>query len=399
MSIADLLRWILTAVSAQRRRTALTIIGFSTGIAAVVLLNSIGESLRQYILQEFTQFGSHIVVINPGKTETFGLGGILNTIRPPSLADAESLTTLPEALQVVPVVMGTARIKSARRARYTDVAGVGPLADQAWKLTVAKGRFLPADDIQRPRSFAVIGSKLKHELFAGENAIGAYLHIGSQRFRVVGVLASKGEFMGMDLDDMIYIPAAKALQLFNRESLMEVDIFYKPGTDNAVFAERVRELLIRRHGREDFTLITQDDMLKSLDKILQFIKIAAGGLGMISLLVGAVGIITILTITVSERAQEIGLLRALGFAPQQIRRLFLGEAIALALISGLLGYLGSMSLLFIVQWLLPQIPVDFSLPLLLFALVLSAVIGALAGWRPAQQAARLEPVRALRDEN
>lgn len=399
MKLTDILRWILKAVSAQRRRTALTIFGFSTGIAAVVLLNSIGESLRQYILQEFTQFGSHIIAVTPGKTQTFGLGGILNTIRPLSLQDAHSLSLLPEALQVVPVVMGTAQIKSGNKGRYTEVAGVGPSADHAWKLTIAKGRFLPDDDIHRPRAFAVVGSTLKTELFGRTSAIGKTLYIGQQRFRVVGELAPKGDFMGTDLDDMVYIPAAKALQLFNRETLMEIDIFYRPGNASDIFAERVRNLLTMRHGIEDFTLITQDDMLKSLDKILQFIKFAAAGLGLISLFVGAVGIITILTISVTERSQEIGLLRAIGFAPGDIRQLFLGEAMALALIGGAIGYLASMVILALTRLALPGMPIEFDPLVLIVALLMSGVLGAIAGWRPAQQAAKLEPVNALRDEN
>ncbi|MDX2369210.1 MAG: ABC transporter permease [Colwellia sp.] len=398
MILTDYLTWIYQAVNAQKRRTLLTVFGFSVGISAVILLNAIGESLRQYILQEFTQFGSHIVAVMPGKTETFGVGGLLNTVRPLTLDDAISLKHLPASKYVVPVVMGTAQIKWYQRGRYTNVAGITSPALNAWQLTMDQGKFLPPDDLLTPRSFAVLGASLKQELFANNNAIGEKIHVGSHRFRIIGVLKEKGEFMGTNLDDMVYIPAAKALRLFNRNSLMEIDIFYHENITTEKFSQQVSKLLISRHNSEDFTLITQDDMLKSLDKILRFVKYAAAGLGVISLLVGAVGIITILTITVTERSQEIGLLRVLGFSSAHIRYFFIGEAIIIALISGILGYIISMTLLFIAKLFLPTMPIVFEPLALILALIISIVIGALAGWQPASKAAKLEPVLALRAE-
>lgn len=398
MRVADYLYWIYRAINAQKRRTLLTVFGFAVGISAVILLNAIGESLRQYILQEFTQFGSHIIAVTPGKTETFGVGGLLNTIRPLSLEDAISLKRLPNAKHLVPVVMGTAQVKWFERGRHTDVAGLTAPALNAWQLTIAQGRFLPNDDILTPRAFAVLGAKLKQELFGNNNAIGEKVNIGNHSFRVIGVLKAKGEFMGINLDDMVYIPAAKALRIFNRNSVMEIDIFFDDSIATDVFSEQVKAHLIARHNSEDFTLISQDDMLQTLDKILRFVKYAAAGLGLISLLVGAVGIITILTITVTERTQEIGLLRALGFSSAHIRYFFLGEAIVLALISGIIGYIIAMSLLFIAKLFMPNIPIVFDVVVLILALGISMVIGMLAGWQPASKAAKLKPVLALRAE-
>jgi len=398
MRIDDGVRWILRALWMQKMRSLLTIVGFAIGIAAMVLLSSLGEGMRLFVLQQFTQFGTHILAVTPDKTETFGMGGIISTTRPLSLADAQALARLPGVEEVVPVVMGTSQVKAAGRSRYTNVAGVGPNADRAWRLQVASGAFLPDEDLSRARAFAVLGSELKEELFGAANALGEFVHVGGNRFRVVGVFAPKGDFLGADLDDMIYIPAARALQMFNRASLMEVDIFYSPGTPTAVISARVRDLLIRRHGFEDFTIVTQDQMLETMDNILRILKFAGAGLGGISLLVGGVGITTILMITVTERVSEVGLLRALGGTRRQVRNLFLGEALLLGLIGGACG-IGVIGLFLLVANLaVPGLPLGLQLDIVIAALLLSMAIGLVAGIKPALNATRLSPIDALRAE-
>lgn len=398
MRLTDQIKWISTALVAHRLRSMLTIIGFAVGIGAVAFLSAIGEGLRQYILNEFTQFGSHILAVTPGKTETFGLGGLLNTTRPLSLDDATSLYQLPEVETVIPAVMGTAQVKGDGRSRYTDVAGVGPDTDKAWKMAVAQGRFLPHDDLDSPRSFAVLGSKLKTELFGHDSPLGQYVHIAGQRFKVVGVFAQKGEFLGMDLDELIYIPAQKALQLFNRDSLMEIDIFYRDNVSAEHIEAKVKHLLINRHGREDFTLVTQDGMLSSLDNILGIVKAAGIGLGAISLLVGGVGILTIFNITLNERRQEIGLMRALGFTSRQLQLLFLGEATALAIAGGLTGYALVIVGAALIGIVAPDFPVHLEFKVFAYSLLVSTFIGLAAGIKPATDASKLPPIEALRDE-
>ncbi len=398
MTAADGLRWVARALWEQRVRSLLTIVGFAIGVAAMVLLSSLGEGLRLFVLKEFTQFGTHIIAVTPGKTETQGMGGILNTTRPLTLADAEAIGRLPGVETVVPVVMGNAQVKAGPRGRFTNVAGVGPGTDTAWGIAVAQGTFLPEEDFDRARAFAVLGSKLKSELFGGANALGEFVHVGGMRLRVVGVMESKGDFLGIDLDDIIYIPAARALQLFNRESLMEIDVFYNPALDSSLVAERVRELLIRRHGFEDFTIVTQDEMLATMDNILRILKYAGGGLGAISLLVGAVGITTILMITVTERISEVGLLRALGGTRAQVRNLFLGEAALLGLAGGVCGLLAIGVFFLLVILFVPGLPIAIQFPVVAGALALSLVIGLVAGLRPAMKATRMSPIDALRAE-
>jgi putative ABC transport system permease protein len=398
MNFRDSCTWIFRALWIQRTKTLLTIVGFSIGIAAMVILSALGEGLRVFVLNEFTQFGSHIIAVNPGKTETFGISGLLNTTRPLSLSDATAISQMPNVEEVVPLVMGNAKVKHQQRARYTDVAGVGGAADKAWKLEIAQGKFLPKDDLQRARALVVLGSKVKEELFAGVNPVGRFVRIGSERFRVVGVVAPKGEFLGTDLDDMVFIPAGKGLQLFNRQSLMEIDIFFNPRSTSEAMADRISQLLIERHGFDDFTLTTQDQVLVTMDNILSILTFAGAGLGAISLLVGAVGITTILMITVTERTAEVGLLRALGGTTQTVRMLFLGEALVLGLIGGVCGVLLVAFLLLLIYLFVPALPVALSPTIVLGALGISMLIGLLAGSQPAASAAKMTPIDALRAE-
>jgi len=196
----------------------------------------------------------------------------------------------------------------------------------------------------------------------------------------------------------VFILTARALELYNREGLMRIHLTYREGLAAADVAAAVKSALAARHGREDFTLTTQEDMLRTLSKILNVLTMAVGALGGISLLVGAVGIVTIQTIAVAERTHEIGLLKALGARERTILGLFLSEAVALAALGGVLGLMLGIGIAELAHLVFPALPVQTPLSFVLLAEGVAVVIGLLAGVLPARNAARLDPVEALRAE-
>ena len=399
MRFADLINHSYRTVISHKLRSSLTALGLVIGIAAVIILTSIGRGIHSYVLAEFTQFGTNLVAVFPGKTTTLGLSGAtISTVRPLTIDDALAISKLDNMLAVLPLVQGNARIEAGKKQRRTTVLGVGASVPEVWKIKVASGRFLPANEQVYPRAFAVLGYKLAVELFAGNNPLGKRVRIGSDRFRVIGVMEQKGQMMGFDMDDTIYIPTAKALALFNREGVMEIDVLYKSNTAASSIEKSITRLLITRHGGEDFSLITQDQMLKSMDSILNILTLSVAALGGISLLVGSVGILTIMTIAVSERISEIGLLRAVGAEQGTIFTLFLFEALVLSLVGGSLGVVFGIVIVQVISITVPELPVQLAWVYIMAAFAVSLLIGLLAGVVPAMKAARLQPLEALRAE-
>jgi putative ABC transport system permease protein len=224
------------------------------------------------------------------------------------------------------------------------------------------------------------------------------VRIGGEPYRVIGVMEPKGQVLGFDLDDSVFIPVSRALAMFNRESLMEIDLLYRPEADGARVAEQARALLERRHGSEDFTITTQDQMMEVLGSVLDVLTLSVAALGGISLAVGGIGILTIMTIAVRERRREIGLLRALGAAQRQVLILFLAEAVVLASLGGLMGFVIGAGGAWLIGEAVPALPTHTAWDFVLLAELTAAGIGLAAGVLPALNAARLDPVTALRDE-
>ena len=400
MNTIDLIRLAFGAVIAHRMRSALSLVGIAIGVGAVILLTSIGEGTRHYIISQFTQFGTNLLAINPGKTKTMGIPGMLGgTTHKLTLEDADVLRRIPGVEAVVPMAMGMGRVEANGLGRSINVFGVTAAMPAVWKFSVAQGSFLPEMDLNRTVPVAVLGPKVKRELFGADNPLGKFVRIAEYRLRVVGVMEPKGQILGFDLDDAVYVPVANAMKMFNLDEVMEIDVTYASAQMLDTVVEETRRILTERHrGTEDFTITTQAAMLETLDEVMNVVTLSAGGIAGISLLVGAIGILTMMWITVGERTAEIGLLRAVGASPWQVFGMFLAEAIALAGVGAALGILLGIGILTVLRVFLPDLPVHVDLHYLTAGLFVATGTGLLSGVLPARRAALIDPVEALHAE-
>ncbi len=398
--MGDLVRLAAGAVNGHRLRSGLSMVGIAIGIAAVILLTSIGEGTRRYILGQFSQFGANLIIINPGKAKTSGMPGMFGgTTRHLTIDDAAALARIPGVERVVPAAMGTARIEAGERGRNVAVNGVTPDIETVWRFHPRVGGFWPSGDARRGAPAVVLGPKVARELFADRSPLGETVRIGGRRFRVTGVMEPKGNMLGFDLDDTVYVPVATALQMFNLADLGEIDVGYASTEATARIVAEAKRVLRERHGgEEDFTVITQEAMLAVFGNVMRMITMAVGAIAGISLVVGAIGILTMMWITVRERTAEIGLVRALGASTRQVAALFLAEAAAVAVLGGAAGVASGLGLAAGLRWLVPGLPVETPVGFVGAALGLSLAVGLLSGVLPARRAAGLDPVEALRAE-
>jgi putative ABC transport system permease protein len=397
--LSELLRLATGALGAHRLRSFLSMLGIAIGVAAVILLTSIGEGTRVYVLSQFTQFGTNIMAVNPGKSQTLGVPGVLGGAqRKLTIDDAEALARVPGIETMVPVTMGLARVEAGERGRSVTVLGATPDLPALWKFGARQGAFWPKGDPRRGGAVAVLGPKLARELFGEASPLGEVVRVAGRRFRVTGVMQPKGQMMGFDVDDIAIVPVASALSLFNQDELFEIDLIYSNMSETERVAAEVKRVLAVRHGEEDFTVTTQKAMLDVFGKVMDVITMAVGAIASISLLVGATGILTMMWIAVGERVSEIGLLRALGATAAQVQAIFLAEAVALATLGGLAGTAIGLGGGALIRLVVPGLPIETPTRFVLAGLVTSFLTGIVAGVAPARRAAALDPIEALRAE-
>jgi putative ABC transport system permease protein len=397
LSLRDLLAFAARALRGHRLRTGMSLLGVAIGVAAVVTLTALGEGARRYVVGQFASIGTNLVIVVPGKTETTGgmpgMGGVPNDL---TLEDARALLRgVPEIEKAAPMVVGTETVVFRERQRQMAVFGTTHEALEVRRLAVASGRFLPLLEWDRSSPVAVLGQTAARELFPGRDPVGEIVRVGDWRMRVIGVLAPRGQQLGLDMDDVAIVPVATAMKMLNRRSLFRLLLQVHTHADLDRAKERIVRLIAARHGEEDVTVITQDAVVGALTSILGALTLALAGIASVSLAVAGVGIMNVMLVSVSERTREIGLLKALGAGSRQILLAFLAEAILLSSAGGLVGLLVGWLAVRAIVAVYPALPATPPPWAVVAAFSLSVAVGALFGVLPARRATRLDPVAAL----
>ena len=394
----DLLAFSAGALRGHSLRAGLSLLGVAIGIASVVLLTSLGEGARNYVTGEFTALGSNLLIALPGKTETTGMAPLVSVApHDLTLADVEAITRrVRQVRRVAPLSFGGAPAAVGSKRRDVSVAGTTAEFQGVRHVHIGVGRYLPAGELERGGRVCVIGAKVQQELFAGENPLGEVLRLGDERFRVIGVMAPRGVSIGMDLDEMVHIPVARSLKLFNRSGLFRILIEVSSHEEIAAAKQGVIEVLRARHeGQADFTILTQDSVISTFARILAVLTAALAGIAAISLTVAGIGIMNVMLVSVSERTREVGLLKALGVTSRQVVAVFLVEAAILSAAGGVVGLAVAYVATHTFTAVYPGFPIEPPAWAVAVAVVVSISVGLVFGTLPARRAARLDPVAAL----
>lgn len=399
MRTADIFRFAWRAYSTHRVRAALMLLAMSIGIAAVVIVTALGEGARRYVTNEFATLGTNLVLVFPGRSETAGAGpGLLitRTARDLTVEDSDSLKQVRWVTRVAPILVGTSEAKRGQLVREVPVIGTTAEWATVRHMEVEEGTFLPVEDVNTAAPVCVLGQKVRSEFFGDSPVIGEWIRVGDRKFRVLGVLPSRGLGMGINTDEIVVVPVAAAEQLFNTNSLFRIIV--ETSSRNVVGQVRsdVEDALAKRHrGERDVTVLTQDAVLSTFDSILVALTLAISAIASISLVVAGVLITNLMLIAVSQRRGEIGILKALGASQRQIHNIFLSEGIVLSATSGLTGIVVGEGGVVLMRILYPSFPAFIPGWIIAVALLCAVITGALFSLLPARRAALLDPILAL----
>jgi len=399
MRPSDTILFALSSLGSNRVRTFLMLLAMSIGVAAVVLLTGIGNGARLYIVDQFASLGTNLVIVIPGRADTASntpatLVG--ETPRDLTLGDARALMRGDAVGRLTPIVIGELSI--AYRGRERDIPLIGstsPLLD-IHHLQLERGSFLPQEDMEIARPVCIIGAKVYRELFGQRNALGELVRIGGFRCRVIGILGSEGRSLGLDTEELVIVPVAFAQMLLNTEGLFRVLIEAKDMESIERLKKHITTTIAKRHyGEDDVTIITQDSVLATFDKILAVLTLTVAGIAGISLVVAGILIMNVMLMAVAQRTAEIGLCKALGAGKMQIMVMIVSEALLLSTLGGILG----LGIGFSGAWLAIQFypTLQTTPPVWAIAAAMGTAMGTgcIFSLLPARRAANLDPIQAL----
>ncbi|MCA9473331.1 MAG: ABC transporter permease [Nitrospirales bacterium] len=397
MSSKDLFSFACAALKGHPIRVGLCVTGIGIGIMAIVVLTALGEGARRYVVNQFMSIGNNLLIIIPGKTETTGaFPGFVGAPHDLTIADSQIIRRNVRAIQyLAPISMGTETVHYGERRRQVPIVGTTSDFLDVRNLEIALGHFLPAGDPQRGSPVVVLGHRVAQELFPSVSPLGQLIRVADWRMRVIGVLAPRGTQLGMDMDDLVIVPVATGMQLLNRHSLFRILLRVRSLSDMKTTCDRIRTLMTQRHGEDDITCITQDAVVSTFSSILNALTLALAAIGIISLTVAGIGVMNVMLVAVSDRTEEIGLLKALGARNGQILLVFLTEAVVLSLAGGIIGLAVGWSLVQGLVTLYPAIPASTPAWASISAVAMSIFVGIVFGLIPARRAGQLDPIQAL----
>lgn len=373
------------------------LLAMAIGVAAVVTLTALGESARRYVASEFTSLGTNLLIVTPGRSETRGAGIFFgDTTRDLTLDDALALLRSPSVARIAPLVVGTTLASTGSLQREVPVVGTTAefLDLRRWHL--AQGRFLPPGDAERAENVCVIGAKVQRELFGPRPFLGEWLRISDRRCRVIGLLATEGRSIGMDADQVVVLPVATAQDLLDEQSLARILVETRDRDRLPQARQDVLDILRDRHqGEEDVTVVSQAAVLATFDRVLRSLTYTLAGIAAVSLAVAGILVMNVMLVSVSQRTEEIGLLKALGAPRRQILASFLAEAGLLSACGAALGLAVGWAGSALIGVLYPVLTVRPPLWAVVAALGTSLFTGLVFGTLPARRAAALDPVHAL----
>lgn len=400
MDVLEIFKLSWVALRANKIRSFLTMLGIIIGVMSVILLISLGNGLQNYITQQFEGLGTNVLYIMPGQVIQEGQsfsGGMPNFAGSKlTLKDTRDASRLGR-----PIIDASASIEQPIAIKYQDISkyirvhGVTENMISMISIKVILGREISKGDMDRSKKVVVLGYNLQEKFFGEQNPLGKMLLIGDFRFEVIGVTEKKGGGLGATFDDICFIPLTSAQRLFNQENVQAIEVEVD-SKENISEAKKILEQhFLKKYKEDEFSVVDQASLISTINSIIGVLTAALGGIAAISLLVGGIGIMNIMLVSVTERTREIGLRKAVGAKSQDILWQFLIEAVNLCLAGGSVGVVLGVGGSLLAQKFIPA-----SVPLwaVLLAFGFSAAVGIIFGVAPAAKAAKLDPIDALRYE-
>lgn len=399
MRARDAIAFALASLAFSRVRTLLMLLAMSIGVAAVVVLTAIGNGARHYVVDQFSSLGTNLVIVVPGRAET--AGGAATTLvgetpRDLTLDDARSLLRGDALRRMAPFNLGEIAVSYRGRERQAPLLGSTAALLPIHHLEMARGSFLPEEDMEIARPVCVLGATISRELFGRQNPLGEMVRLGGFRCRVIGVLASQGRSLGHDTEELVVVPVAFAQMLLNTEGLFRILVEAREPESIPRLKDFILDTIARRHyGEEDITIVTQDSVLATFERILGALTLSVAGIAAISLIVAGILIMNVMLMAVAQRTGEIGLCKAIGASRRQIMVLLVTEALLLSAVGGLLGLAIGLAGSHLARSLYPELSAGPPSWAMVAALGTALATGLIFSLLPARRAARLDPIQAL----